>query len=405
MAARRLAVPLVTAVLILAPGALAACAPPTQATLTLGAALPRSGSLAAEGKATEQGYQLCVDTVNAKGGIVLGARTVQLRLSVVDDASKAANTAKLVDDFNAQGVKLILGSYGSATTAAEAPVVERNGQLLADSAGADDAIFAHGYKRTFAVLSPASQYASTILLAVAELASPAPRSVAFLSADDGFSKTSTASGVVAAKALGLSVVGSQVFPSGSTDVQAALAKIQPLKPDLVIGSVHLAEGEAIMKQAGPAGLTPLGFGETVAPSTSQFPKQLGATANGVIGSSQWSKTVGGRDDLFGSAPEYDAKVRATFGTAASYQQAQASAACLALVKGLENARTDNPDKVRDALAALDMSSFFGPLRFDSTGKNVTKRMVVIQVQRGVAVTVWPPGAAEAPFVWPSAPAA
>ena len=39
-------------------------------------------------------------------------------------------------------------------------MIERNGQVMADSAGADDKIFEKGYKRTFAVLSPATSYAA-----------------------------------------------------------------------------------------------------------------------------------------------------------------------------------------------------------------------------------------------------
>ena len=60
---------------------------------------------------------------------------------------------------------------------------------MADSAGADNKIFEKGYKRTFAVLSPATEYAASIVKAINELAQPKPKTVAFLSADDGFSKT------------------------------------------------------------------------------------------------------------------------------------------------------------------------------------------------------------------------
>jgi branched-chain amino acid transport system substrate-binding protein len=380
----------------------AACAPSGAQTITLGVSLPLTGSLAQEGALTKEGYQFCIDKINGRGGLAVGSRAARLTASYVDDGGQALAATRAVDDFNARGIKLLLGSYGSVTTAAEAAAAERNGQVLLDSAGADNSIFSKGYRRTFAVLSPASEYASSIVKAIDELASPSPRTIAFLSADDGFSRTGTASGAVVAKALGMQVLGTRFFPSGSTDVLAALKQVKAVDPDVVIGSVHLAEGLAIIRQSRALGLAPLAIGETVAPPTAEFVKELGSAAEGVLGSSQWARTVAGRDDLFGTAADYAAAVQAAFGHPADYHHAEASAACLALALALQAAGTDEPDHIAAALAALEAPSFFGPLRFDSSGKNVSKEMVVIQIQKGVPVTVWPPGAAEAPIVWPAA---
>jgi branched-chain amino acid transport system substrate-binding protein len=370
------------------------------ATLTLGASVSLTGKLAREGTLTQEGYKLCVEKVNAKGGVKVGDQTLKLEVKYQDDTSKPDTAAQLVDQFNDQGIKSILGSYGSANTEAQAAVIERNGQVMTDSSGADDKIFSKGYTRTFAVLSPASEYAASIVRATAELASPKPKSVVFLSADDGFSKTATGDGVKAAKALGLTVLETQYFPNGATDVSSALNKAKSAKPDLIIGSVHLAEGVAIVKQSKELGIKPLAFGETVAPPTPDFAKTLGKDAEGVLGSSQWTKAVTGTDDYFGDAKKYDQDIQAAFGHAAGYHNAEASAACLALVLATEKSGSTDPTKVRDALATLDVDSFFGKIKFDPTGKNVSKPMVVIQIQKGQAVTVWPKDMAEAALIWP-----
>ena len=160
-------------------------------TLAIGASLSLTGALAREGQLTKEGYQLCQDKVNAKGGVDIGGTKAKLAIQYQDDTSKPDVAAQLVDQFNDKGVKLILSSYGSANTEAQAAVIERNGQVMADSAGADNEIFSKGYKRTFAVLSPATEYASAIVKAIADLATPKPKTVVFLSADDGFSKTVT----------------------------------------------------------------------------------------------------------------------------------------------------------------------------------------------------------------------
>ncbi|MHB1172563.1 MAG: amino acid ABC transporter substrate-binding protein [Lacisediminihabitans sp.] len=369
-------------------------------TLAIGASLSLTGALAREGQLTKEGYQLCQEKVNAKGGADIGGKKVKLDIQYQDDTSKPDVAAQLVDQFNDKGVKLILSSYGSANTEAQAAVVERNGQVMADSAGADNKIFSKGYKRTFAVLSPATEYASSIVKAIAELATPKPKSVVFLSADDGFSKTVTEGGMKTAKDLGFTVLDSQYFPNGTSDVSSALTKVKGQNPDVIIGSVHLVEGVAIIKQAKELGVTPAGFGESVAPPTPDFAKTLGALAENVLGSSQWTDAVSGKDKYFGTAKDYAKDVQTMFGHAPDYHDAEASAACLAFVLAAEKAGSSQPDKVRDALSGLDTESFFGKIKFDATGQNIYKPMLVIQVQNGKAVTVWPKESAEAKMIWP-----
>jgi len=368
--------------------------------LTIGASLSLTGSLAREGQLTQEGYQLCQEKVNAKGGVDIGGKKVKLDIQYQDDTSKPDVAAQLVDQFNDKSVKLVLSSYGSANTEAQAAVIERNGQVMVDSAGADNKIFSKGYKRTFAVLSPATEYASAIVKAIADLATPKPKSVVFLSADDGFSKTVTEGGIKTAKEQGFTVLDPQYFPNGASDVSSALTKVKGKNPDVIIGSVHLVEGVAIVKQAKELGVTPAGFGETVAPPTPDFAKSLGAQAENVLGSSQWTDATMGEDKYFGTAKDYAKDIQAKFGHAPDYHDAEATAACLALVLAAEKAGSSDVNKVRDALAGLDTESFFGKIKFDATGQNTFKPMSVIQVQNGKALTVWPKESAEAKMIWP-----
>lgn len=368
--------------------------------VTVGASMSLTGSLAREGQLTKEGYQLCQQKVNDAGGIPVGDKKLELKIKYQDDTSEPDVAARLVDQFNDKGIKLVLSSYGSSNTEAQAAVIERNGQVMVDSAGADDQIFKQGYKRTFAVLSPASEYAASIVKAIDELAKPRPETIAFLSADDGFSKTGAAGGVAAAKAAGFQALPIQYFPEGSTDVSSALTKVKGNKPDVIIGTVHLEEGVAIVKQSHELGVVPDGFGETVAPPTPDFVKTLGDQAENVLGSSQWTETTKGQDKYFGTAKDYAADIQKEFGHAPDYHDAEASAACLALVLAIEKAGSTEPDAVRDALAAMDEQSFFGHIKFNDKGQNVYKPMSVIQVQDGKPVTVWPTEAAEAKMVWP-----
>jgi branched-chain amino acid transport system substrate-binding protein len=54
-----------------------------------------------------------------------------------------------------------------------------------------------------------------------------------------------------------------------------------------------------------------------------------------------------------------------------------------------------------ALAKTDMMTFYGPVKFDATGKNVAKSMVMYQVQNEKYVVVAPAKWAKAKPIFPA----
>ena len=61
------------------------------------------------------------------------------------------------------------------------------------------------------------------------------------------------------------------------------------------------------------------------------------------------------------------------------------------------------DAVRQALFDLDETTFYGPINFDETGKNVAKPMGTIQIQDGVINVVAPTEAAVTELQFPMPP--
>ena len=381
-------------------------------TITFAAPVSQTGAFGqAEGLYTLQGYKFCVTTLNAKGGITFGGQTHQVQLVTQDDQSTAATSAQIVDSYNDKGYKLILSPYGSAATNAVAPTVERNGQVMVDSNGADVAIFKHSYKNTFAVLSPSSTYVTTIIDALVAL-NPAPKSVAIIAASDGFSQDAAAQGVKEAEAKGLTVLPSATAYAGATkvvanatDVSPALLQIKGTNPDVIIISAHLNEAVAAVKQSSELGVKPkLGFAATVAPPTPAFISALGAKAEGVLGSTQWVPEISATDSLYGNAKDFLSNFTNTFGWSPNqypYQAADAAAGCEAMALAIQHAGSTDAMKVRDALANLKADTFYGHIEFDATGMNTNKPMYMIQVQKAAFVTVYPSNLATKQAIWPA----
>lgn len=371
--------------------------------LRVGSALSLTGDLVSEGRLTEEGYEYCQDVINAHGGVRVGGRHRTLSISYSDDESSPTLSAQIVQEFNDEGIKFILGPYSSEANATVAAVAQINGQVVVDSGGADNAIFSHGYTQIFGVESPASNYAASIIDAVVQDARPVPKTVAVVSADDNFSQEVARSAIRdASKKHGLDVLPLLTFPAGATDLSSVITRLRAEHPDLVIESGHFVEGAALVAQAAMLGLRPEGIGETVAPTDPAFVGSLGSLANGVIGSTQWVPTWPGRDAYFGTATDYAKGFKARFGFTPDYHAAEASAACLALVLAIEHAGSTNPARVTAALGRLDVDSFFGRIRFARDGQDTTRSMAVIQIQHGRPVTIWPRSLAQAPLRWPAA---
>ena len=63
-----------------------------------------------------------------------------------------------------------------------------------------------------------------------------------------------------------------------------------------------------------------------------------------------------------------------------YQAAESSAALLVFKDAFERANSFDTGKVRDALAATDMQTFYGNIKFGSGGQNTAKPMILFQVR-------------------------
>lgn len=371
--------------------------------ILIGVPMSLSGVQIGEGSLTKQGYDLWADWANARGGIKVGGVKRRVRLLYEDDQSKAdltsALTQKLITVDKAQ---LLLGTYGSTNTAAEAAVADKNHIPLVEGAGASRSIFTQGYRYVFGVITPANQYLANVLDLAATM-NPRPTTVAIISADDAFSREVANGAADYAPAKGIQVVYFGQYPSGSSNLYPLLSEAKAKSPDIVLNSGHLVEAVAMNKAAKDLRVEAKLFSYSVGPATPDFVQQLGPEANFVFGPSQWSPSMNFKPSYYLTVPEYIAAYRQRYQVRdnPSYHVAEATAAGITLQKAIENANSTDPDKVRGALAELDMMTFFGRIKFNSQGQNTFRSMVVEQIQELKRQTVWPQQLASAAAQYPT----
>jgi branched-chain amino acid transport system substrate-binding protein len=181
------------------------------------------------------------------------------------------------------------------------------------------------------------------------------------------------------------------YTDDPASVVAAVAAIKAANPDIVLNAGHLEDALLLQRTLKSQHVAAKIYGYTIGPDVPEFRASLGNDAQAVLGTAQWSPAVtySGAPGFYQTSRAYAAAFSARFGHAPDYHNAEATAAALAFQYALARAGTTNRDAVRDALAKLDVVTFYGLLKFDARGVNAYKPMVVNQIQSGNMVTIYP----------------
>ena len=339
-------------------------------TITLGAAISMTGKYSTNGKNTLDGYQLAIERL-----------------------------------ISQDGIKFVLGPYSSGLTKAIAPVTEKYRIPMVEGNGADRDLFTNGYRYLFAVLSTSDFYLREAVNLLAEQAKqagkkPSDMRIAVAIENDNFSQDVRNGVLEDAKKYGMKVVIDDKLPPEINDMSATLTKVKALKPDMLVVSGHDKGATLAVRQTAEQQVRVPMLAVTHCDSA-QIAEKLGKTAEYTVCASQWDDDLNYKGKWFGTAKEYAQAFQKEFNYAAPYQAAESSAALLVYADALQRAGSFDPEKVRDALARTDLMTFYGPVKFDSTGKNTAKPMVLYQVQNGKYELVAPSKWAQTKLVYPA----
>ncbi|MEM7057525.1 MAG: amino acid ABC transporter substrate-binding protein [Pseudomonadota bacterium] len=359
--------------------------------IVLGSAISLTGKYSTNGLHAKNGYDFAVQKINDAGGIEIDGKKYKLRVVYYDDESTPARGAQLAERLIQQdGVQYMLGPYSSGLTKAIAPVTEKYQIPMVEAEGASRSLFNKGYKYMFAVLSTSEQYLASAIDLAAEMAKkegkePSDVRVAMAFENDPFSLDVRAGVIADMEKYGMQNVIDDKLPRDLSDMSATLTKVKALKPDLLLVSGHSKGAATAARQIGEMGISVPMIAMThceAADVTGKFPD----AANGLLCPTQWAETLSYSDPFFGTAAEYEAEFKQAYPEYAEktvpYQTAQATAAVWVFKDAFERAGTLDKEALRDAIAATEISTFYGGIKFAPEGNNIAKPMVLRQVQDG-----------------------
>jgi branched-chain amino acid transport system substrate-binding protein len=365
-------------------------------TVKVGAVVPITGRYGGLGAQVRAGYEIGVEHVNAAGGVSVGGRKMNLELVLLDDESDATKTVSRLETLAAQGVVAYLGGAGSDLHAAAASVAEKNKTPYLGVAFALHKIHQQGFRYLFSPFwkSPDIRQA-TIDLLNSIPAADRPKTAAIFQEKTDWGREMAAAWTDAGKAAGYQVVVNAEYAPGAKDFSDLILKAKAANADVVFGLPTPPDGMTMVKQMKELGFTPKMSLLIRAPDPPIWTKNLAKDGDYVLLAPGWHYAV--------KAPgvkELNAASQARIGRPADPLTGPAYACVQIVAAAVGRAGALDREKVRDAVAATDMMTVLGPLKFRPDGTGIVQH-VFLQWLNGKQELVWPKDSATAALAYPA----
>ena len=358
-------------------------------TVRIGAPLALSGGLADEGKKQQAAYMLWLERVNAAGGITVGGKKMKVELVVYDYQTNEQRALQLAEKLITDDkVHFMTAPFGSGHTKVVAGVAERYGVPVIAVASAEP-VHNQGYKNLFGTLAPSGGLVDSMYEYVRERA-PQLKRIAVVGRDDVFPKAMANLMVAGAQKRGLDVVHQSLYAVNSLDHSSTIIALKAASPEWIYVSGYTRDLVLFRKQMSDLKVTAPIITMITGPAYREFVEALGPLAENVTSATWWHSSIPFKgDDVFGTPKVFADAVRKATNQDPDYVHASSAAALITLQKAIERAGSLDRDKVRKALTEIQLSTFYGPIKFREDGMNSTRNLPIIQIQGGQPVVLFP----------------
>ncbi|MGQ0577805.1 MAG: ABC transporter substrate-binding protein [Betaproteobacteria bacterium] len=377
----------------------------------VGLIAPMSGPYARQGQVMKMAADMAIESINRQGGIksMGGAK---LTLSVFDAGDSVERSKNAAQRMVANSPNLVVatGAYLSSFTLAVTEVTER-AELPVITFSYSDLITSRGFKYVFQTSATGVQQAEGSLPALMEMAAKAsgkrPQTI-------GIVMDNTAASVSFVKPmrdhqfakLGLKLVVDETFTPPLANATPLIQKVRSARPDiLILLPTVISDAKLLLEKMNEFGL---GHGKmpTIANGAAILDPDLRTNMNieqleGVMAVvANWTTSA---------QKDFVAEVKAKTTEPWPTQHFVTTYGDMLIFKAaLEAAGRADRKVVAQALRTMNLSggaaNFFpgnGKLRFEDNGRRADASLLIVQWQKGVPITVYPPKDALASPVWPT----
>jgi branched-chain amino acid transport system substrate-binding protein len=368
-------------------------------TIKAGAVVPLTGRYAALGAQVRAGYEIGVEQINAAGGVSVGGKKMQLELIMLDDESDPTKTVARLETLATQGVVAYLGGAGSDLHAAAASIGDKNKIPYLGIAFALNSIHKQGLRYLFSPFpkSPDLAKETFVLLDGSIPAAQRPAKVALFLERTDWGKEMGSAWESFAKQNGYQVVATGEYAPGAKDFSELILKAKSAGAEAVFALPSPPDGMTIVKQMKELDFNPKAVVFIRAADPPVWSQNLGKDGDYFLLSPGWHFAA-----RYPKVAEVNDAHQKRLNRPADPLVGPAYACVQILAEAITRAGSLDREKIRDAIAATNMTTVVGPVRFrpDGTGE---VRVFFQQWLKGKQELIWPKDFATAQFGYPAPP--
>lgn len=336
-----------------------------QICVKIGSAAPKTGGIAHLGKDIENGVQLAVNEINAKGDLTIGGKKVKLAVVGEDDAADPKQGTIVAQKLVDAGVVGVVGDLNSGVSIPANAVYARAGVVQVSPASTNPDYTLKGNKTPKGAVSAYRDLATDAQQGPAlakYMIKNGAKSVAVL--DDA---TQYGKGLAdqVAKTLGdggVTIASRDAATDKTTDFKALLTKVKATNPQFVFWGGMDDTGATLVKQ-----MKELGINATLVSAdgacTPKFIELSGAAGKGLICSqpglplSQMAKGAEFNTNYEKAFPGQKVQQYSPFAYDATYS----------IVEAMKIANATDREAIAAAMPKVNFTGLIGPIAFDEKG--------------------------------------
>ena len=368
-------------------------------TVKVGAVVPLTGRYAALGAQVRAGYEIGVEQTNAAGGVTVGGKKMPIELTILDDESDPTKTVARLETLATQGVVAYLGGAGSDLHAAAASIGDKNRIPYLGIAFALNSIHKQGLRYLFSPFpkSPDLAKETFALLDGSIPAAQRPTKVALFLERTDWGKEMGSVWESFAKQNGYQIVASGEYAPGAKDFSELILKAKSAGAEAVFALPSPPDGMTIVKQMKELDFNPKAVVFIRAADPPVWSQNLGKDGDYFLLSPGWHFAA-----RYPKVAEVNDAHQKRLNRPADPLVGPAYACVQILAEAITRAGSLDREKIRDAIAATNMTTVVGPVRFRPDGTGEVK-VFFQQWLKGKQELIWPKEFATAQFGYPAPP--
>jgi branched-chain amino acid transport system substrate-binding protein len=383
----------VLVMLSLATGVMAAS--PAPQTIPVGALCSLSGFDSVLGQQAKAGYEIAAEDINRTGGIFVKEYNKKIPLEIVVQDTESSPTKAVGRAEWLYTSRKVVAYVGPTLISACAGTAEKN---RVPTIGLAQRVEVHerGFKYFFSSLNKTRDAARIVFDLMESIpADKRPKTVAIFQEQVDYGIEQAEYFRKEALQRGYKVVAFEKYTQLTKDFSPAIMVAKNAGAELLLSCPVAPDAMLMMRQMKELDYNPKGLVVLRGADDLAWGKALGAMGDYVILMGGWYHAV-----RYPGVDQLNATHQAKFGRPADVLTGPAYASIQVLSAAIEKAGSLDPTKIRDAIAATDMMTVQGNIKFRPDGTLVDPCPAVVQWLGGSQKLVWPREYRETSFAYP-----